>query len=92
MQFMLEEEDPEEVRSYHACRRRDCTRIFRDSNGYSDVIGGQIDDSRASARTCPACGAVLYLAEANRSLKVETWECPRTDCDCSEQYPSPSGR
>jgi hypothetical protein len=86
------EEDSEELRSYHVCDRHDCTRIFRDSNGYSDWTEGEFDDSRASVRTCPRCGAVLYLAEVDHSQKVETWECPQNVCDFSGEYPSPSAR
>ena len=86
------EEDSEEVRSYHACARRDCTRIFRDSDGYTDRMQGGFDDSRASVRTCPQCGAVLYLAAVDRSLKIEAWECPRNECDFSEERASPSAR
>ena len=86
------EEDTEKVRSYHACVRRDCTRIYRDFDGYSDRIEGKFDNSRASLQTCPRCGAVLYLAVVNRSQKVETWECPQSECDFSEDYPSPSAR
>jgi len=86
------EEDSEKVRSYHACERRDCTRVFRDSNGYSDWTQGQFDDSRASVRTCPRCAAVLYLAEVDQSQKIETWECPRKECSFSEECKSPSGR
>ena len=53
MRRVMLEEDSEQVRSYRACERRDCTRAFRDSNGYSDRIGGKFDDSRASVLTCP---------------------------------------
>lgn len=82
----------EEVRSYHTCVRRDCTRIYRDLDGYSDRIDSEFDDSRASLQTCPLCGAVLYLAAVNRSHKFETWECPHSECDYSEECPSPSAR
>jgi hypothetical protein len=92
MRRMVLEEDSEEIRSYHSCARRDCTRVFRDSNGYSDLIEGDFDDSRASVQTCPRCGAVLYLAEVDHSQKIETWVCPQTGCDLSEEYPSPSAR
>lgn len=91
LRMMLEEES-EDIRSYHACERRDCTRIFRDSNGYSDLAGEQFDDSRASARACAVCGSVLYLAEVNHALKTETWECPRSGCEYAEESPSPSAR
>lgn len=92
MRRVMLEEDSEEVRAYHACERRDCTRIFRDFDGYSDLIRGGFDDSRASVRTCPQCGAVLYLAEVDRSRKIETWECPQKDCNFSEECASPSAR
>jgi ssDNA-binding Zn-finger/Zn-ribbon topoisomerase 1 len=92
MRRVMLEEESEEVRSYHACQRRDCTRVFRDSNGYSDWTDGRFDDSRVSLRTCPQCGAVLYLAEVRRSQKVETWECPQSECSFSEECTSPSGR
>lgn len=92
MRRVMREEDREEVRSYHACERRDCTRIFRDFDGYTDLIQGGFDASRASARRCPRCGAVLYLAEVDRSQKIETWECPQKECDFSEECASPSAR
>ena len=92
MQRVMLEEDSEEVRSYHACRRRDCTRVFRDSNGYSDRTEGEFDDSRGSTKTCPQCGAVLYLADVDHLKKVETWDCPQNECDFSQEYPSPSAR
>lgn len=86
------EEDSEEVRSYHACERRDCTRVFRELTGYSDCIAGEFDDSRACVQACPQCGAVLYLAAVDRLRKVEIWECPQAECDFSEAYRSPSAR
>lgn len=92
MRRAMLEEDSEQVRSYHACERRGCTRVFRDCNGYSDWIDGQFDDSRSSTQTCPKCGAILYLAAVDRLQKVETWECPRNQCDFSEDYRSPSAR
>ena len=92
MRRVMLEEDSEEVRSYHACERRDCTRVFRDSDGYTDLIPGGFDDSRSTVRTCPQCGAVLYLAEVNHSQKTETWECPQKDCNFSEECASPSVR
>lgn len=92
MRRMMLEEDGEEIRSYHACERRDCTRIFRESSGYSDMIEGGFDDSRGSVRICPRCGAVLYLAEVNHALKVETWECPGEGCDFSRDSRSRSGQ
>ena len=92
MRRVMQEEDSEQVRSYHACGRRDCTRIFRDFDGYTDLIQGNFDDSRAAARTCPKCRAVLYLAEVDHSQKMETWECPQNECDFSEKHVSPSAR
>lgn len=92
MKRMMLEEDSEEIRSYHGCERRDCTRVFRDSSGYSDWIDGAFDESRALVRDCPACGGILYLAEVDQSRKLETWECPGTGCEFSEEFPSPYGR
>jgi len=86
------EEDSDDIRTYHGCERRDCTRIFRDSSGYSDWIGGRFDESRALVRNCPTCGAILYLAEVDQFLKIETWECPRAGCQFSEESPSPAAR
>ena len=92
MQRLMLEEDSEDVRSYHACQRRDCTRIFRDFDGYTDLIEGAFDSSRATIRACSRCGAVLYLAEVDRLQKIEIWECPQKECSSSEEYPSPSAR
>jgi len=92
MRRVMLEEESEEVRSYHACERRDCTRVFRDSDGYTDVTRGGFNGSRASLRRCSRCGAVLYLAEVDRSRKIETWECPEGECDFSEDLASPSAR
>lgn len=92
MRRVMIEEDSEEIRSYHACERRDCTRIFRDFDGYSDLIDGGFDHSRASVRRCPQCGAVLYLAAVDESWKLETWECPQNECDFSEDSATPSAR
>ncbi len=92
MQRVMREGGSEELRSYHECERHDCTRIFRDSRGYSDLLEGEFDNSRVSARKCPRCGAVLYLAEVDHSRKVETWECPQVGCDFSQADPSPSAR
>lgn len=86
------EEDSEEIRSFHACRRHDCSRVFRDSVGYLDFVEGAFDDSRSSVQRCPRCGSVLYLEEVDHSRKIETWECTRADCDFSEGRPSPSAR
>lgn len=92
MRRVMLEEDSQEVRSYHACERRDCTRIFRDFDGYTDLTQGEFDSLRASVRRCPQCGAILYLAEVNRAQKMETWECARKECDFSEDCASPSAR
>lgn len=92
MRRVMLQGDGEQVRSCHVCQRRDCTRIFRASNGYSDHIDGAFDLSRATALTCPRCGAVLYLAEVDRAKKLEIWECPQRECDFSEESPSPSAR
>ena len=92
MQRMMLEEDSEDVRSYHACLRRDCTRVFLPPTGYTDRIAGQFDQSRGSARPCPRCGSALYLAEVDHTLKVEMWECPQEACDYSGENPSPSAR
>lgn len=86
------EEDSEEIRSYHGCERRDCTRVFRDAFGYLDWIDGRFDESRALRRNCPDCGAVLYLAEVDASRKIETWECPHLNCTFVEEIPSPASR
>lgn len=92
MRRVMLEEDSEEIRSYHTCERRDCTRIFREADGYTDLSQGGFDPSRASLRCCPQCGAVLFLAEVDRSLKIETWECLQAECDFSEDCSSPSAR
>lgn len=92
MRRVMLEEDAEEIRTCHACDRRDCTRVFRDSSGYSDWLDGQFDASRALVRRCPTCGAILYLAEVDQSRKMETWECPRAGCGFSDDFPSPSAR
>jgi hypothetical protein len=92
MQRLMLEEDAEEIRTYHVCRRRDCSRVFRESSGYSDWIEGAFDQSRVSAKRCPTCGSILYLAEVDHSQKVETWECPQGGCEFSEEFPSPSGQ
>jgi hypothetical protein len=86
------EEDSEEIRSYHACERRACTRVFRDSFGYLDWVDGKFDASRASVRNCPACGAILYLADVDESRKIETWECPQMRCEFTKEFPSPAAR
>ena len=86
------EEASEDIRSFHRCARPDCTRIFRDSIGYLDRIDGEFDDSRSSVRKCPRCASILFLAEIDRSRKIETWECPQPGCDFSENSSSPSAR
>lgn len=63
--LMLEEE-LEDIRAYYACDRRGCIRVFRDSNGYSDWIDGEFDDSRASRRICRRCEGALYPAGVDR--------------------------
>jgi ribosomal protein S27AE len=92
MRRVMLEEDAEEVRSYHACERRDCTRIFRAPSGYSDLIEDRFDDSRASTQRCPRCGSALYLADVDHARKIETWDCPEANCDYSGDSPSPSAR
>lgn len=92
MRRMMLEEDSEEIRSCHSCERHDCTRVFRDSSGYLDWIDGKFDESRAHIRSCPACAAILYLAEVDESRKIETWECPRLRCTFAEEIPSPASR
>ncbi len=92
MEHKMLEEDREEVRSFHACRRPDCTRVFRDSIGYLDRLEEEFDDSRASVQRCPLCGAVLFLAEVDHSQKIETWDCPGSGCNFSGEKPSPSAR
>lgn len=90
--IMLEETESEDTQSFHQCERSDCSRIFRDNNGYSDFVDGKFDTSRASVRICPACGAALYLAEVDHLKKIELWDCPGADCDYSKEDPSPSSR
>lgn len=80
MKRRMIEENSAEIRSYHACERRDCTRVFRDAFGYSDLIDGSFEGSRSSTRRCPSCDSILYLAEADRIKKIETWECPQSGC------------
>ncbi len=89
---MLEAAASEESPSFHECERRDCGRIFRDGQGYSDFVDGQFDASRLSFRECPTCGGTLYLAEVDQAQKVETWECAEMECNYSEDVPSPSSR
>lgn len=92
MRRVMLEEDAEAVRSYHACERRDCSRVFRDSIGYSDLVEGEFDESRVSARRCPVCGGILYLADVDHGRKIETWECPQRECAFCEDVPSPSAQ
>jgi hypothetical protein len=92
MQRVMLEESSEEIRSYHACQRAGCSRVFRDHIGYSDWIRGKFDESRVSKKSCPTCGAILYLAEVDRARKIETWECPQADCDFCEEFPSPAAQ
>lgn len=92
MRRVMLEEDSNQTRSYHACERPDCTRVFRAAEGYSDIAEGEFDESRNASRTCSACGAMLYLAEVNHCLKLETWECSRAGCEASEEIPSPASR
>jgi len=89
---MREESASEETQSFHQCERRDCHRIFRDGHGYSDFNDGQFDASRLSSPQCPTCGGKLYLAEVDRVLKVETWECAEMECNYTQEIPSPSSR
>jgi hypothetical protein len=89
---MLEEAAAKDTQSFHQCERRDCDRIFRDGQGYSDFAGGHFDASRSSFRECRICGGTLYLAEVDRALKVETWECAEIECDYSEEVSSPASR
>ncbi|HKR27071.1 MAG TPA: hypothetical protein VJS11_06435 [Acidobacteriaceae bacterium] len=92
MRRMMLEEYRDEVRTFHGCDRRDCSRVFREASGYVDWIDGEFDESRASLRRCPTCGAILYLAEVDQSRKIETWECAQVDCGHSEEFASPSAR
>ncbi len=92
MERMMVEADSEEICSYHSCGRPNCTRVFRESIGYLDRIDGEFDDSRSSVQGCSRCGSVLYLAEVDRSRKVETWECPQASCGFTQDRSSPSAR
>jgi hypothetical protein len=89
---VIEEVASKESQSFHECERRDCSRIYREGNGYSDIVDGQFDNSRAHVRVCPACEGVLYLVEVDRVLKIENWECPQMSCNYMEKTPSPSSR
>ena len=91
MKHVMLEEDSVEVRSFYACQRHDCTRVFI-ANGYSDRTEGEFDDVRASVRRCPRCGSALYLSEVEQLKKIETWECSQGECNYSEESRSPSGR
>ena len=90
--LMLEETESEDAQSFHQCDRSGCSRIFRDSFGYSDFADGHFDTSRATVRLCPVCGDALYLAEVDHLKKIEIWECPGDDCNYNEEGPSPSSR
>ena len=90
--LMIERPEPEDSESFHQCQRSDCSRIFRDGYGYADFADGHLDDSRMSSRTCPACGATLYLAEVDHTRKIETWECTGSDCDYNREDSSPASR
>jgi hypothetical protein len=89
---MLEERAAGETETFHQCKRTGCSRIFRDGQGYSDYADGQFDASRVSSRECPTCRGTLYLAEVDKALKVETWECAEMECNYSEDVASPSSR
>lgn len=89
---MLEGSASQETQSFHQCLRRDCHRIFRHGHGYSDFADGRFDATRLSSRKCPICRGILYLAEVDRALKVETWECAEMKCIYSEEVLSPSSR
>ena len=89
---MVEVPASEKTQSFHQCERRDCQRIFRDGDGYSDYADGRFDASRVSSRDCPICGGTLYLREVDNTFKVETWDCAEIDCDYTEDDPSPSSR
>lgn len=92
MRRLMLDEDAKDIRSFHACARPDCTRIFRDCDGYLDFIEGSFDTSRSSVQKCPLCGSVLFLAAVDHSRKIESWDCPQTDCDFTQDNPSPSAR
>ena len=92
MKRRMIEENSAEIRSFHACERRDCTRVFRDAFGYSDMIDGSFEDSRSSRKRCPTCASILYLAEVDHGKKIETWECTQSDCAYSEEDRSPSAQ
>lgn len=92
MERMMLEEYSEEIRSFHACARPDCSRVFRASVGYLDLVEGAFDESRPSIYKCAHCGSVLYLSEVDHAQKIETWECSGADCEFSEDRKSPSGR
>jgi hypothetical protein len=92
MQRMMLEEDSEEIRTYYACARRDCSRVFRDSVGYTDWIEGEFDDARAAIGRCPSSGDALYLAEVDSHRRVEIWECSGPGCKFSEESPSPAAQ
>lgn len=92
MRRVMLEEDSEEIRSCHLCDRPGCMRAFRAASGYSDMIDSRFDESCASLRACPVCGAALYLLQVDHQLKQEDWECPCRGCEYSEQTRSPASR
>lgn len=89
---MLDEQQSTDSQSFHQCERHACSRIFREQDGYSDFSSGRFDDSRASRRACPACGASMYLSEVDHARKIESWECPEAGCDYAEDASPPSSR
>jgi hypothetical protein len=89
---MLEVAASAQRQSFHQCERRDCNRVFRDGQGYSDYLDGQFDLSRQSLRPCSLCGGTLFLAEVDQAQKIETWECATTECNHAEEVTSPSSR
>ncbi len=78
---MLEASAANGAQTFHQCERRDCDRIFRDGNGYSDFSDSEFDGARSSSRECPLCGATLCLGEVDRTQKIETWECTEIICE-----------
>lgn len=92
MQRRMLEEDTPDIRSFHACGRSNCTRVFREGGGYSDWVDGAFDEDRSNVRPCPTCTTPLYLAAVDHVRKVETWECPQSECEFDEDAASPSGR
>lgn len=89
---MLEGSALDDTQSFHRCERRDCSRVFRDGYGYSDFADGQFDVSRVSSLNCPVCTGTLYLAEVDRTRKIETWDCSEMACPYTKDVSSPSSR